>query len=256
MELNYQSYGTGPSLIILHGLFGMLDNWHTVARLLSADFRVFAVDQRNHGRSPHSAEFNYRVMASDMRDFMDQHGLGSAFLLGHSMGGKTAMETALCFSERVDKLVVIDIAPREYPAHHDSILDALTSTPLTGASSRQDVENALATKIADPAVRQFLMKNLARNEQGGFRWKLNLPVIAAHYSEIMSSIRSPDRFTKPVLVVRGTKSSYVSDTDITELRTLFPNLRVAEFNTGHWVHAEAPEGLSTTVTDFLKDPAP
>ena len=251
MKLNYQSYGEGFPLIILHGLFGMLDNWHTVGRMLERHFRVLAVDQRNHGRSPHSPELNYGVMADDIRDFMTQHEISSAFLLGHSMGGKVAMTTALRNPDLVEKLVVIDIAPRSYPSFHDSILEALTSLTLSDFSSRQSIDQALSSRILEVPVRQFLMKNLARNDDGSFRWKMNLAVIVAQYSEILKGIESNTTFVKPTLFVRSMKSSYISEQDVQEIERLFPNSSIVDFGTGHWVHAEEPERLTKIVTEFL-----
>ncbi len=253
MQLSYQSYGSGFPLIILHGLFGMLDNWHTVAKMLSADFHVFAVDQRNHGRSPHSDEFTYKAMAGDVRDFMLQHALTSCHLLGHSMGGKTAMQTALQFPELVDKLVIIDIAARAYSSLHDSILESLGSVDPAKFTTRQGIEDALSPRVPDPAVRQFLMKNLARTETGAFRWKMNLGVITNRYPEILKQVSSERPFEKPVLVIRSTQSSYVNDSDLADFRSLFPNFRVVDFDTGHWVHAEAPGQLTNVVTGFLNE---
>lgn len=251
MQLKFQTYGSGPSLVILHGLFGMLDNWHSVATKLGERFRVFVVDQRNHGRSPHSTEFNYAVMADDVRDFLEQRGVRSAFLLGHSMGGKTAMWVALRYPELIDKLVVIDIAPRRYSSLHDTILDALTSLDLARYSSRPEIDKALSATIPQQPVRQFLMKNLARNENGSFRWKMNLPVIESHYSEILEAVEADKPFPKPVMFIRSTQSTYIGVGDKTEIKRLFPNAVVADFNTGHWVHAEAPDALTKTVTAFL-----
>jgi pimeloyl-ACP methyl ester carboxylesterase len=251
MKLHYQSYGEGFPLIMLHGLFGMLDNWHTVSRMLGGHFRVLALDQRNHGRSPHTPELSYEVMADDIRDFMAQQEISSAFVLGHSMGGKVAMATALRYPDLVEKLVVIDIAPRSYPSFHDSILEALTSLTLSNFSSRQSIDQALSSRIGEVPVRQFLMKNLARNDDGSFRWKMNLAVIAGQYSEVLKRIDSNTSFAKPTLFVRSMKSSYIGDQDIQEIKRIFPDSSIVDFETGHWVHAEEPERLTKVVTEFL-----
>ena len=251
MNLNYQAYGEGFPLIILHGLFGMLDNWHTVSKLLGGQFQVFAVDQRNHGRSPHAPELNYGAMANDIRDFMGQHQLPSCFLLGHSMGGKVAMTTALQYPDLVEKLVVIDIAPRAYPPFHDLILEALRSLDLSTFTFRQSIDQALSSKIRELPVRQFLMKNLARNDDGTFRWKMNLPVISSNYGEIMKAVHSTTPFIKPTLFVRSVKSSYIGEQDKPEIQRLFPFSSIVNFETGHWVHAEAPEQLTSIVRNFL-----
>lgn len=252
MELNYQSYGKGAPLVILHGLFGMLDNWHTVGRMLSEHFQVFLVDQRNHGRSPHSQEWSYDVMAEDIKSFIAQHQISPCFLLGHSMGGKAAMTAALRYPDQVEKLVVIDIAPRPYPSFHDSILEALTSLDLGQHTSRQAVDDALSTSIHEGPIRQFLMKNLARNDDGSFRWKMNLPIIATKYPEILKGIDFSDAYSKPALFVRNMKSSYIVERDLSDIRRLFPQATIVDFENGHWVHAEAPRQLTETVVDFLK----
>lgn len=251
MNLHFQAYGEGPPLIILHGLFGMLDNWHTVSRKLAMHFHVFAVDQRNHGRSPHSTDFNYQVLSDDVRDFIAQHRLTKVSLLGHSMGGKTAMWTALKYPDIVDRLIVIDIAPREYPSHHDNILDALESVDFRTVSSRNDVDTALSSHIPEFAVRQFLMKNLARSEDGTYHWKMNLPVLVAHYEDMMKGVDSDGTYARPTLFVRGTRSSYIADADRAGIKRLFPEATTVDFDTGHWVHAEAPDQLVQTVTAFL-----
>ncbi len=251
MNLYYQTYGDGFPLIVLHGLFGMLDNWHNVSKMLGERFHVLTVDQRNHGRSPHSPNLNYGVMADDIRDFMAQHRIPSSFLLGHSMGGKVAMTAALRYPHLVEKLVVIDIAPRSYSSYHDSILEALTSLQLNTFTFRQSIDQALSNTIPDLPVRQFLMKNLTRNDDGTFRWKMNLPVILSSYGEITKAIDGTTPFIKPTLFVRSVKSSYVSEQDKPEMKRLFPFSSIVDFQTGHWVHAEAPEQLTKMVTSFL-----
>lgn len=251
MKLHFQSYGEGSPLIILHGLFGMLDNWHTVGKMLGEHFHVFLVDQRNHGRSPHSQEWNYDVMAEDIVEFIAEHRILPCFLLGHSMGGKVAMTAALKYPDQVEKLVVIDIAPRSYPSFHDSILDALTSLDLGSYTSRQAVDDALSIRIHEAPVRQFLMKNLARNDDGTLRWKMNLPVISANYQEMLKGVNRSATFSKPTLFIRGTKSSYIGEGDLPDIKKLFPHSFIADFDTGHWIHAEAPAQLTKTVTEFL-----
>ena len=162
------------------------------------------------------------------------------------------MQAALEYPEQVAKLVVVDIAPRQYPSLHDTILDALTSLTLNQYSSRQAVDDALSNKIPQLAVRQFLMKNLARNEDGSFRWKLNLEVIRANYGEVVREVSSQIPFAEPTLVIRSTKSSYVTESDFPDFKRLFPTYKVVDFDTGHWVHAEAPEDLTKAVTGFLR----
>jgi esterase len=251
MTLNFQTYGKGTPLIILHGLFGMLDNWHSVAKMLAEHFQVFVVDQRNHGRSPHSPVFDYDAMADDVQEFAAQRSISSCFLLGHSMGGKVAMTAALKYQDLFSKLVVIDIAPRSYPSFHDALLDALTSLKLSEFSSRQKIDEALTAKIPEPAVRQFLMKNLLRNPDGSFGWKINLHVLSDKYEEVTKEITSQRPYTNPTLFIRSLKSSYIGEGDVSDIKRLFPRARMVDFETGHWVHAEAPEQLTQTVTGFL-----
>ena len=252
MTLHSQEYGSGHPLIILHGLFGSLDNWHSLSKILGGSFRVFAVDQRNHGRSPHSDIFTYEALAEDLGEFLDEHKLKSAHVLGHSLGGKTAMQFALTYAHRVDKLIVVDIAPRAYPPVHDEIFDAMIPLDLRTYSSRQAVDEAMAKKIPDVATRQFLMKNLGRDESGGFRWKVNLEAIKKNYDEIARAIESDSTFTKPTLFVRGERSGYVRDSDVPDIRKLFPQAEIAGLDTGHWVHAEAPQAFSGLVLEFLQ----
>jgi pimeloyl-ACP methyl ester carboxylesterase len=254
MQLFYHSYGQGPPLIILHGLLGSSDNWHTIGKKLSEFHRVFTVDQRNHGRSPHSEEFTYEVMAQDIKEFMQEHGLSSASLMGHSMGGKVAMKVALSYPQLVDTLIVVDIAPRNYGPQHDSLFDALFSLDLQQFKTRRQVDDALAKNIPSIATRQFVMKNLGRNVDGSFRWKLNLDVIYRNYGAINESIDGAP-FSKPVLFVRGGRSEYIRETDITGIKRLFPSASMVSIqDAGHWVHADAPENFTRIVLDFLRKP--
>ena len=252
MQLFHQDTGTGPPLFILHGLFGASGNWRTLSRnVFGKAFTTVAVDLRNHGRSPHALTMSYPEMAQDVVDLMDALGYPSAHILGHSMGGKVAMQLALDHPDRVDRLVVADIAPKEYPPGHEAILDALCGTDPGQFAGRDDIDAALARSISSAGVRQFLMKNLERGP-AGFSWKLNLPVIKDSYDLIRGSIDSWDAFNGPTLFVAGGASAYVSDADLPSIRALFP---FAELTTlpgvGHWLHAEAPEAFSGIVVEFL-----
>lgn len=255
MQLNYAEYGeSGPPLIILHGLLGAHGNWHTLSRSRFAEHsHVFAVDQRNHGESPHASRFDYDAMAEDTRDFIHQHNLGSATLLGHSMGGKTAMNTALRFPDLVDRLIVVDMAPRSYPPHHQPLLDALLRIDPTQYDDRSDIDDELAKDIPSFAVRQFLLKNLDYDtSEQQYRWKMNLPVIAEQYGHVNTEITAENPFDKPALFMDGGNSSYVQDEDMTQIRELFPQAqRITIEGAGHWVHAEKPKPLADAVEDFL-----
>lgn len=254
MELHYNTYGeAGRPLIILHGLLGASGNWHTLgSKAFGERFRVFAVDQRNHGRSPHSDAFDYTVMAEDLEGFMARHGLESAYLLGHSMGGKTAMHFALTRPEQVDRLVVVDIAPKAYPPHHTELFEALRALDLSAYTSRKEIDQALARRIASPAVRQFLLKNLQYNTDNGYRWQMNLEGIYGGYGAISEGLEGGHAFEKPALFVRGGQSDYIVDEDEADIRRFFPQAEIITIaEAGHWVHAEAPEAFAEVVLDFL-----
>ena len=253
MRLFSQTYGRGRPLIILHGLFGSLDNWHSLSKRFAEHFLVYAVDQRNHGRSPHSDVFTYEAMREDLRDFYDAHGLSQAFLLGHSMGGKTAMEFALAYPDRVPKLVVVDIAPRAYPPHHDALFDTLCALDLSRYQTRREVDDALAEGIPSVPIRMFLMKNLKRSDDGRLSWKMNLPVIRSNYDEVNRAVTGGRVFSRPTLFIRALSATYIREPDLAQLNSLFPQARVVDFDTGHWVHAESPDPFYRTVKDFLED---
>jgi pimeloyl-ACP methyl ester carboxylesterase len=254
MTLNFHEYGSGHPLLILHGLFGSLDNWHTLSKAFGASYRVFAIDQRNHGRSRHSDLFSYEAMSEDLKEFLNDHHLTAAHVLGHSMGGKTAMQFAFSYPERVDKLIVVDIAARAYSPLHDEIFNALLSLDLSRYSSRQEVDVALTTKIPDFTVRQFVMKNLNRDESGAFGWKMNLAAIHRNYGEIANAIESNHPFAKPTLFLQSTRSGYIVDSDVPHIRRLFPQSQVVRIEAGHWIHAEAPQEFSRVALNFLRDP--
>jgi esterase len=253
MELHYQSYGAGFPLIILHGLFGSLDNWQPVSRRLGEHFQVFALDLRNHGRSPHSDDFNYQVMAEDMREFMEQHGLSQAHVLGHSMGGKAAMHFALHYPQLVARLIVVDIAPRAYAPVHLPLFDAMLSLDLSSFSERHQIDAALAAAIPETATRQFLLKNIGRDDYGAFRWKLNLLALRRNYPQLNQPIHSAQAFNHPTLFLKGERSDYIHDADIQLIKVIFINAQIITIpGAGHWIHADTPEKLIDTVLKFMR----
>ncbi len=253
MNLHFQSYGnSGKPLIILHGLLGSSDNWHTIAKTFGEHFRVFTLDARNHGRSPHSDLFTYEAMADDVREFLAQHHLPSAHLLGHSMGGKTAMQVALTHPELVDKLIVVDIAPRAYTRQHDYIFDAVSSLDPSTFASRNQINEALSEKIASETTRQFVMKNLARDESGVLSWKMNLDVIRKQYDGINIALDSTKSFDKPALFFKSNKAGYVTGDDERKIHQMFPQARIVGLDVGHWIHAEAPEEFARIALEFLE----
>jgi pimeloyl-ACP methyl ester carboxylesterase len=252
MHLFSKVYGEGDPVVILHGLFGSLNNWNTLGRKLGEEFSVYLVDQRNHGRSPHDHVHTYPAMAEDLFEFFQAKGILSAHLIGHSMGGKTAMEFAISHPEAVRKLIVVDMSPRPTLARHDPILDALTGLRLERHGSRESIDEALKPGVPDMAVRQFLLTNLKREEDGHFAWKMNLDALKKNYSEINRGIENGRQFKGPVLFLKGGRSPYVTDEDRPVIKALFP---MAEFRTipgvGHWVHAESPDEFLAIVRKFI-----
>jgi esterase len=254
MHLYYNSYGSDflPTLIILHGLLGSSDNWHLFGRKFGEYFHTFALDARNHGRSPHSDVFNYRAMAEDVAEFMAQNKLSSASLLGHSMGGKTAALVSLLYPELIDKLIIVDIAPRSYQKHHDQVFDALTSLDLNTFVDRKDIDEHLVAKIPEATIRKFLLKNLARNKSGKFRWKMNLEIIEKNYAQINEELPRDRQFNGSTLFIRGENSEYIQINDLPFIGQLFPRAELVTIkNAGHWVQVDAPEEFSDAVLDFL-----
>lgn len=252
MKLYYHVTGHGHPLVILHGLFGSGDNFYTLSKFFGEKFKVYAVDQRNHGRSPHSDILNYDAMADDLNNLLTHERISSVDLLGHSMGGKTAMQFALKYPDMVDRLIVVDIGPKEYAPQHDRIFEAMFALKLEKYGTRGELDSALAEHIPEYAVRQLLLKNVTRNDDGTFRWKIDVKAIHRNYANVNAEIRSERPFQKPVLFMRGGKSPYVRDEDMPGIRALFPK---AEFRTiegaGHWVHAEAPRDFAESVVEFL-----
>jgi esterase len=252
MNLHFEAVGAGRPLIILHGLLGSTDNWRSMSRRLGAHYQVFAIDLRNHGRSPHSDSFDYDVMVADLREFMEHHALRRIMLLGHSMGGKVAMQFAIDHSDQVDRLVVVDIAPKPYEPSQRYILKALQSLDLTRYKSFVDVDAALAPEVPSESLRQFLLKNLARDENGRLRWKIHLEAIDLNYDKLLRAL-SPERsFNKPTLFIRGGRSNYIEDDDASLIRKMFPQAEIATLpKAGHWVHVDQPEEFFQTVVNFL-----
>ena len=251
MKLNYKSFGQGPPVIILHGLFGNLDNWQTFARQLSKHFLVYIVDQRNHGRSPHADEMNYSVTAEDLRSFMEDQWVYQAHIIGHSMGGKTAMQFAFDHPDMLDRLVVLDIGPQANPDRHRTFFAAMNALQLAHLESRKEAEAQLAKTISDPGIRSFLLKNLTRSKSGGFQWKMNLPILQQEFPNILAAVEG-DPFSGPVLFVRGSRSDYIKDSDWPQIRHLFPTATLTTIpEAGHWIHKDAPEPLLEKITQFL-----
>ena len=252
MKLHFRALGSGPPLVILHGPLGSLDNWMPMAQVFAAQFHVHLLDLRNHGQSPHAPEFDYEVMARDLSAFLDAYSLAPTHLLGHSMGGKAAMRFAQLHPHAVRKLVVVDMSPRAYPVQFEPLLDAMLGLELGSFQRREEVDSALQAAVPERVVRQFLLKNLGRDQSGRFHWKPNLASIRANYDHVRGALPADASFTGPALFVRGENSGYVRDEDMAEIRMMFPTVRFETIRgAGHWVHADAPGLLARAVIDFL-----
>ncbi|MFB6305706.1 MAG: alpha/beta fold hydrolase [Flavobacteriales bacterium] len=251
MKLHYREMGEGEPLLILHGVFGSSDNWQTVGKKLSHDFRVFLIDQRNHGRSTHSEEFNYKNMSEDILELIDANDLGKVNMIGHSMGGKTAMCFANDHPERLKSMIVVDIAPKRYEKHHELILKAMEEVKPETKSGRKEVDKALSKYIEEFSIRQFIMKNLYWKNKDQLGWRLNVSTLRNKQGEVVSAL-DLDKIYTPTLFIRGEKSDYLKDNDIEYLKEHFLNMNLKTLNSGHWVHAEAPNEFIDTVRNYLR----
>jgi pimeloyl-ACP methyl ester carboxylesterase len=253
MKLHFEAMGQGSPLIVLHGLLGSGDNWRSMSRRLAGAYQVFALDLRNHGQSPHSELLDYDVMAADLQEFVEDHGLWRIILMGHSMGGKVAMRFALDYGAAIERLVVVDVAPKSYPPMHGDLIEALRSLDLRRYRSFGEVDAALAPRIPAAAVRQFLLKNLVRDGAGGLGWKIDLQAIHRNYNKLDREISAASTFAKPSLFIRGARSPYVEDKDLPSIRRLFPEAVIATVpGAGHWVHADRPEEFYEILSRFLE----
>jgi len=252
MKLNYRKLGAGQPFIILHGLFGLSDNWQTIGKQLSEQFEVFLVDLRNHGLSPHSEEWNYKVMSEDVYELIHDNNLNHVILMGHSMGGKTAMQFSSVYEELLDKLIVVDIAPKKYAETQEDVVKALTSVDLNIVSSRKQVEDKLEERIKDFGTRQFLLKNLFWKDEK-LAWKFNLDVIARELNNVAEGFDANNKSIEiPTLFIRGDRSNYITKEDESEIKSIYPQAEIVTVpNAGHWVHAENPKGFLEEVLAFV-----
>ena len=254
MQLNYKKFGeTGSTIIILHGLLGSLDNWQTIAKQLATSHIVYIVDQRNHGRSPHTDEMSYELLSQDMQEFCTQQNISKAIFMGHSMGGKAAMLLALQKSGLVEKLIVVDIAPTFYDGGHETILFAMAEAPLKSTEKREDIDKFLEPRIHNFGVRQFIMKNLTRNEKNQFEWKCNFEALILNYRMLMDFPKSESVFQGKTYFIKGETSNYINQDNFEACDQYFPGNKIIEIkNAGHWVHADNPTGFLETIIYILK----
>jgi pimeloyl-ACP methyl ester carboxylesterase len=253
MKLFFRKTGEGKPLIILHGLFGMSDNWNTLSRSFAEKgFCCYTVDLRNHGKSPHSDEFSYEVMADDILELMEDEKIEKADLIGHSMGGKVAMFFTMKYSERVSRIIVVDIAPRFYEPHHHSVLTALHSVDTATLATRKEAEEKLRFSLSDESTVQFLLKNLYWKDEKRLDWRFGFFEIEKNIEEVGKALPEKEVIQTPAMFLRGSRSGYISESDEKEIRQRFSNVLIKTIpDAGHWVHAENPGEFLGYSIEFL-----
>ncbi len=253
VDLNFKKQGNGPSLVILHGLFGSLDNWQTMAKNLAPHFTIICPDLRNHGKSPKTSRIDYALMAKDILRMMDKLEVNTFHIAGHSMGGKVALQLLNTDSYRINKALIMDIAPKSYGRGHDEIFDAMFALPIHQIKTRQEADEFMKPKIPDWAVRQFILKNLDRDKDGNFFWKINLPVLYNDYSNITQGIIPSGLVHNEILFLKGSKSHYIDQNDIHYIRQNYEHSRIMEIqDAGHWIHADKPNELLKIMLNFFQ----
>ncbi len=261
MKLFFRKYGQGPPLIIIHGLYGSSDNWVSIGRKLAENFEIYILDQRNHGRSPHSSDHNYLLLKEDLKEFMDTHSIEKAIIIGHSMGGKTAMFFAADYPERISHLIVADISPNSYQftnsnqlLAHSTIINAMHNIDFYGINGREDIDDILAKSIPEYRIRQFLLKNVKRTKDNEYSWSLNLKTLKTELKNILDGLdKNQTEITGfPVLFIKGGKSDYISAKDEKVINKIFPFADIETIpNAGHWLHSEQPELFLKKVKEFI-----
>ena len=252
MKLAFDVAGEGPDVVIAHGLFGSKSNWRSIVRKLEDRFRIFTVDLRNHGESPHASAMGYEDMADDLKIFIDDHCSGRAGVVGHSMGGKAMMALALRSPQSVERLAVVDVAPVAYELSgvFSGFINAMLDLDLSAVDSRSDADQQLAESISEPPIRAFLLQNL-RLEDGSWQWRINLSAL----KESLQTVRNfafEGRYDGPTLFLRGADSDYFTDAMEPLAKSLFPNMRLETIDgSGHWVHAQKPDAVADTLRGFL-----
>ncbi|CAH9060656.1 Esterase YbfF [Pseudoalteromonas holothuriae] len=254
MLLNYTKTGTGPHVVLMHGLFGSLDNLNIIAKALSEYFCVINVDLRNHGQSFHDESMDYPSMAQDIIVLMDHLGIEKSHIIGHSMGGKVAMQIAMLAEQRVNRLVVLDIAPVTYHSRHDEIIKGLNAVAQsTQINKRSDADKLLSNYIAEAGVRQFLLKSLEKNVQNKFNWRFNLPTISKNYTNITTNINETHSCLCDTLFIKGNNSDYIVPEHKEAITRCFINAKAKVIHgAGHWLHAEKPQSVNRSIIDFLQ----
>ncbi|MCF7499164.1 alpha/beta fold hydrolase [Pseudoalteromonas sp. L1] len=253
MLLNYQQLGQGPDVVLIHGLFGSLENLNVIAKALAENYTVTNVDLRNHGRSFHSETMNYEVMADDIYNLLKNLNISNAHIIGHSMGGKAAMQLALKYNEVVNKLVVLDISPVANKPRHSAIFAGLNEVAESNVADRKAADLLLAKHIDEMGVRQFLLKSFAKNDQGQYQWRFNLDVLNQQYENILSQLDENDSCLCDTLFVKGNDSDYILAEHRPMIMNLFPNAKAKVIHgAGHWLHAQKPLAVNKAISDFLQ----
>ena len=253
MKLHSKIYGDkGPNLIVIHGLFGMSDNWNTLGKQFAKYCKVHLVDLRNHGRSPHANAFNYDVMCEDLIQYLNDNSIEKSILLGHSLGGKVAMKFAFSFPEKVEKLIVADISPKRYNTDfHENVLKILYRLPLDDFENREEIDAVLSESFEDRGMRLFLMKNLYRNEEKKFAWRFNIDVLLEKISNIQEAGFILGTCDIPTHFLKASKSNYINTEDELIIKKHFTDYSIATFEeAGHWLHAEQPKRFYNEVMGF------
>ncbi len=251
-QLNYKNFGEGEPLFILHGLFGSLDNWQTLGKQWAKTHSVYLIDLPNHGKSYHTDSFSYDEMATAVADLANDLALDKVTILGHSMGGKTAMNFAVNYPAKLARLIVVDIAPKPYPPHHQQILDGLFSFDPAQLTSRKEADAIMSDKIDNVGVRMFLLKNLKRKDGGGFAWKMNLSMLSEAVNHVIDETAIPHPINVDTLFIRGGMSNYILEEDSYGINEKFPLSSIETIEgAGHWVHAEKPTELLELVNEFI-----
>ena len=266
MKLFFKEMGVGQPIIILHGLYGSSDNWLTIARMLSVDFRVIVPDLRNHGRSPHHREHSYPAMATDVLELMDDLNIEKCILLGHSMGGKTAIHMALTAPHRISKMIIVDIAPVNYSSltvystlivEHLNIADTLLHTDLQQYSRLEDIERSWINNIPVVKTRRFLLKNIQRFDKDHYCWKINIQAIVNNLPNILNGmdkfgLERKNKINIPTLFIKGELSPYIQPEMHSLIHDIFPCSQIVTIpKAGHWLHVEQPRIFLEEVIRFL-----
>lgn len=252
MSLNFKRVGQGKPLVMLHGLFGSLDNLGGISRALRNQFDVISIDLPDHGLSPHSANFDYEDYAQQVIEVMNINELTAPAILGHSMGGKVAMHIALHYPDKISELIVADIAPVQYDPRHNNVFNALKAVNLNDISGRKEAEHTMLQHIEEQGVVQFLLRSLVKTPEGKFAWRFNLDLLIRDYANLSQEISHTQPFIKPTLFIKGGNSNYITSEHRPVINQLFPNATAKIMQgVGHWLHAEKPVVFAKLVADFL-----